>query len=391
MHNRFDIIIAGAGAAGLSLLWRILNSPELRKENVLVIDKSFEPERNKTWCFWEDLDLPDSDLIYHSWGELLVRIGGKTYSGALDNYQYHCLRGDDFGETIMNRARSNPQVQFLEAGIHDFKSEERHAHAYTSEGVFSGKTVFQSVLKPPGFNELAAEISLTQHFLGLEIECNRELFDPVIATFMDFDVPQKNGVTFMYLLPFSEKRALVEYTIFSKDVLDNEEYKTEISNYLVSRYSLKKNEYSVIREESGAIPMDGSRYTNSYCDHVWNIGTVMGLPKPSTGYAFSRIQVHSDSIIKTVENGGDLSTIKPASSYRFRVYDLMILYLLQNETENAARAFENLFSKNSFDRVLQFLAEETQLFQELSIFSKMPYRPFLRSIYKMKHRIFKGV
>lgn len=49
----YDIIIAGAGCAGLSLLYAILNSPTLKGQNILVIDKSFEKSNDRTWCFWK--------------------------------------------------------------------------------------------------------------------------------------------------------------------------------------------------------------------------------------------------------------------------------------------------------------------------------------------------
>ena len=49
---------------------------------------------------------------------------------------------------------------------------------------------------------------------------------------MDFDLPQKQETRFMYLLPFSPNEALVEYTLFSKDLLEDEEYETAINDYL---------------------------------------------------------------------------------------------------------------------------------------------------------------
>ncbi|MEJ0032900.1 MAG: lycopene cyclase family protein [Bacteroidota bacterium] len=41
---------------------------------------------------------------------------------------------------------------------------------------------------------------------------------------MDFRPSQEHGATFAYVLPFSENSALVEYTLFTKDLLNPEEY-----------------------------------------------------------------------------------------------------------------------------------------------------------------------
>jgi lycopene beta-cyclase len=386
---KFDIIIAGAGAAGLSLLWRIKKSPSLNDQKVLVIDQSFEPANDKTWCFWEDIELPDTDLIHHEWNNITVRIGKSEYSETLERHTYKCLKSKDFSEYILNEARSNDQFTFLEADIINFSSNDEYARVHTSEGTFESKKIFQSVLKPHGFNNLKVDISLLQHFLGWEIKCNDHLFDPGIATIMDFDVPQMKGTSFIYLLPFSEKKALVEYTIFSKSPIQKNQYRREISNYLASRFNLTESKYSIEREEFGVIPMEDRRYPSQFCKFVWNVGMAGGNAKPSTGYTFSRIQRQSDGIIKSLESGKRIE-LKPTSSYRYRVYDIMMLYLLEFERDNALKAFEYLFRKNDFDRVFEFLSEESTLFNELAIFSKMPYMPFFRSIYNMKHRIFSG-
>ena len=49
--------------------------------------------------------------------------------------------------------------------------------------------------------------------------------------FMNFDIPQIGNTRFMYLLPFSPTKALVEYTLFSKDLLEKEEYIAEIETF----------------------------------------------------------------------------------------------------------------------------------------------------------------
>ena len=49
---------------------------------------------------------------------------------------------------------------------------------------------------------------------------------------MDFSVDQKDEIRFMYILPFSKNKALVEYTLFSKELISDNEYEKEIKSYL---------------------------------------------------------------------------------------------------------------------------------------------------------------
>ncbi|MEX2455821.1 MAG: lycopene cyclase family protein, partial [Balneolaceae bacterium] len=159
--------------------------------------------------------------------------------------------------------------------------------------------------------------------------------------------------------------------------------------HLLERYSLEKSDYTISREEKGSIPMEDRHYPAWYNPRVMNIGTVGGLTKPSTGYTFTRIHRHCASIVNALEKGNTPPTSNK-SAYRFRVYDMMLLNILKEDPIEGVRIFRELFKKNSFDKILRFLEEDTTFSEELSIFASVPYMPFFKSIYKMKHRIFTG-
>lgn len=60
----YDIIIAGAGLSGLSLAWNLAKSGY--EGNVLLIDNSFAPYNNKTWCFWSKERPFFAEIVYKS-------------------------------------------------------------------------------------------------------------------------------------------------------------------------------------------------------------------------------------------------------------------------------------------------------------------------------------
>lgn len=388
-QSSFDIIIAGAGASGLSLLWNLLQSDVLNRKKILLLDQSLVPANDKTWCFWEKASLPGQELIHHTWPTLQVRAFDDIFSEKLDCYQYHCIRSIDYSTSILQLAASHPSVTCLETSITGFKSAGDHSIVHTTNGDFSAEWIFQSAVKPKNFHSLPVDISLKQHFMGVEIETKEPVFDPDTAMLMDFDTSQAEGVTFFYVLPFTQTKALVEYTFFTENVLTEDQYMRGIRAYLHNRYELSDNHYTISRTELGSIPMEDRRYPAWHTDRVMNIGTVGGLTKPSTGYTFTRIQRHSKSLVRALENGDPLPEAN-RSDYRFRVYDMMLLYLLKSDPAICKKIFHDLFQKNSFDKILRFLEEDTRVPHELSIFSSLPYTPFFKAIYQMKHRIFTG-
>lgn len=388
-NNRYDVIIAGAGASGLSLLWYLLNSKVLDHLKILLIDKDLSPKDDKTWCFWDSGDFPIDDIYHHTWKNLQVNAYSQSFKAELSRYNYHCIRSYDYAAMILNMAKASDRVELIEAEIIDFNHEHNQGLILTQKGAFKADYIFQSALKSLNFQDSKVDISMFQHFLGWEIEVDNDLFDPDTALLMDFNVDQQHGFTFMYELPFSKNKSLFEYTLFSSDILKASDYEKGILLYVKNKYGLEKKDFNIVRREKGVIPMEDREYSSWYCQRVMNIGTVGGLTKPTTGYTFRRIHDRCRMIIHSLENNRPIPD-QPPSSYRFRVYDMMLLNILTKDTDTSVRIFYNLFKKNEFDRILQFLEEKTALHQELSIFSSLPYIPFFKSIYDMKHRIFTG-
>ena len=67
--------------------------------------------------------------------------------------------------------------------------------------------VFDSRRGPPG----AATVRLVQRFTGWTVESTQLRLDPSVATLFDFRTTQESGVGFVYMLPFSGERVLVEH------------------------------------------------------------------------------------------------------------------------------------------------------------------------------------
>ena len=388
-RTEFDIIIAGGGAAGLSLLWHLINSHVLGGKQILVLDKDHTPRDDKTWCFWDDKQFPLKNLIHHTWDELSVKTAKHNEAEFLRDYKYHCVRSLEYSEHMMQVGAERLNVHFHEASVLEMSSENGKGIVKTDSHTFTAPIVFQSIVQPPSYKRAPVDNSLIQHFLGWEITTDSPIFDPKKALLMDFDVPQMNGVTFMYVLPFTKTRALIEYTIFSEELLPKDSYQKQISSYISERYNLKKDHYNIDREEFGKIPMEDRIFNPWQSKNIYSIGSVGGQTKPTTGYTFTRIQSQCKKIVHSLENNLELPE-EWMSSYRFRVYDMMLLNLLKNEPETSITIFGELFKRNSFDRILHFLDEKTSISQEISIFSSLPYLPFFKSIYKMKHRIFTG-
>lgn len=388
-HQKYDIVIAGAGASGLILLHQLLMS-RLSDRRILLIDQSFTENINKTWSFWSRR-APFFPDIYSHWSSLLVQSFGQEFREELSDFRYYSVEGTDYRERVLRMARRFPNTTLLETDIEHFPNSPSGGPGavVTSSGTYRADWIFQSIQKPPHWSKARLTNRLVQHFTGWRVQTFTDKFDPDVVVLMDLDIPQRDGLTFFYLLPYTKREALVEYTLFSEKPLHRSEYKEEIRSYLFRQYRLSNNDYKVLRSEYGEIPMEDRSIDNLFNSRTYCIGEAGGLTKPTTGYTFSRMTAYARHIVRSLEEG-EPPKAWHGSTYRFRVYDLLLLYLLSNEPDSGRQAFHRLFSENSMETVLTFLNEETHLSDELRIFSKMPYAPFFRSIAKMTPRILSG-
>ena len=388
--KQYDYIIAGAGAAGLSLLREFINHPAgLDDKKILVVDRALSDPPDKTWCFWEAGSFALPELIHHSWKDLEVRFGKRTLSLSPEKYSYHCVRSREYHAHILEQAQNAPSVTLLDASIQEIRPHEERPVLVTDEGSYEASWIFQSCFIPSASPENGAHTPLKQHFLGWEIHLKRPLLDPGMATFMDFDVTQQeDGLSFMYVLPFTPVRALVEYTVFGRNLLEQPAYEEEIRTFLSNRFALKSSDYQIKRREFGWVPMSDQRFRGWYGDRVLNTGLAGGTAKPSTGYSFIRAHQHARQIVRRLANNKAPQPFK--SAYRYRIYDLQLLHLLYHKPKLSLRIFEELFRNNPIDRLLAFLGEESTPLQDLAVMNSVPYTPFLKALNQIRGRVLSG-
>jgi lycopene beta-cyclase len=385
VNNPYDYIIAGAGAAGLSLAWKLLQSP-LSEKKVLIVDEKLEPNHDKTWCFWDTGPPPFPDILYKSWNNVEVSAFGNRFVQPLKDYTYYCLRDIDFKEKIFKAIREKPNFELFECSITKLTTSPDSAILHTSDREFSAQFIFQSCLEPLQIREAKIQYPLIQHFLGWEIETSQAIFDESVFTLMDFDKMFGKGVAFIYLLPWTNRSGLIEYTIFSDQLVSKEIYEEKISLYLNNRFDLKPIDYRIQRQEMGQIPMQDRPAAPWYKPRIMNMGTHGGLTKPSTGYTFLRIQKHTDAIIQGLVNKGQPCHESP-SDRRYKAYDLWLLQIIHDHPDDALDVFNHLFQNNSMDEIFRFLSEDSSFVDDLKIMSSVPYLPFLRAIWKTRPRL----
>ncbi|MBW3546341.1 MAG: lycopene cyclase, partial [Bacteroidetes bacterium] len=223
---------------------------------------------------------------------------------------------------------------------------------------------------------MAGSINLKQHFKGWVVETSAPAFDPEQLRLFDFRTPQLNSLCFFYVIPQNPQRALVEYTLFSDTLLPPEAYDTALQAYIAG--VLKLGQYQIVDTEWGVIPMSTFSFPQKQGQHIFNIGSLGGASKPSTGYTFRRIQQQCQSLVQQLESG--VRSFKIFSPARFKLYDAALLNILDKKGAQGEEVFARLFQKNPVPRLLKFLDEETNPGEELLLMNTVDKPLFLKSL-----------
>lgn len=271
----FDLLLAGGGLAnGLIALRLRQRRPDLR---LLLVEAGPRLGGDHTWSFFEpDLTSAQRDwvapLVAHRWAGYEVRFPARQ-------------RGLSSGYASVTSARFHEHLT-RELG------EAVRLDAPVAELAADGATLADGTLLPAAAvidgrgPDAAAELALGyQKFLGQEVRlyAPHGLRHPIV---MDATVEQLDGYRFLYVLPFDDRRLLIEDTRYADGpALDKPALRQAIARYAATQgWRIQ----SVLREEEGVLPvaLDGD------IEAFWQAraatpqaGLRAALFHPTTGYS----------------------------------------------------------------------------------------------------------
>ena len=271
---QFDYLIAGGGLqAGLLVLALRHRQPTAR---IALIERADRLGGNHTWSFHE-ADVPAGTwpiirpLISASWPAYRVRFPGLQ---RIVRSPYHSILSDRFDAVVRAAVEHPGSLLRLSAEV----STLAVSGLTLADGTeFTGRCVIDARgatvdSGPSGW----------QTFLGLEVELDSPWPDE-LPTIMDATVPQDDGYRFVYVLPLSPTRVLVEETYFADSpALDHVRLRERVDDYL--RTTGFKT-WRVLREESGVLPMPWTGRAPATLAPL-RTGGAGGWFHPATGYSF---------------------------------------------------------------------------------------------------------
>ncbi|KAA6432722.1 lycopene cyclase [Dyadobacter flavalbus] len=381
----FDIIFAGSGMAGLSLAYRGIREGVWQNENILIVDKDIKNKNDRTWCFWQDesKESPFKPVFYHSWKALSFFTNeGRQIPLNNGNYAYHMIRSIDFYQFVLSFLRQSPRVTFVQAEILSIENTPDAGIVQTRDAAYKAKYVFNSMYSKPELKPW--DQYFLQHFKGKMIQTKQFSGNPSEMYLMDFRTPQENGTTFFYVLPVAQDRLFVEYTIFSKSLLEDGAYDRAIEQYLAKVLGI--TEYQILEHEFGVIPMTDFRFSRRN-GNVVNIGTAGGDTRASSGYTFTNTQKTVSKILASYRKKGHPFFGNENINEKHKLLDSTILKVLDHNEYHGHQLFSDLFTHVDAKNIFAFLDSESTAQDDLKVMLSLKAKhfiaPFVKSLFKI--------
>lgn len=371
MTDHYKLAIIGGGCAGLSLASALIR--EGFGESVLIVEPRRAYEHDRTWCFWDKTDHGHSDLVTKRWSKWSISTPDHAARHEGHALCYQQIRSIDFYTAMLERIKHADNIQLcLGSKAHAVTELTHSVRIETTAGTFSADFAIDT--RPPVLEAHSAHV--WQVFSGGEVRTNTPCFDPESAGLMTQMNSNADGLKFLYVLPQTECQALIQTTLFSVRKID------PISldgTFMEDIKTLIDGPSEVLRWERGVLPMGLKDTAQPTIGRVVKAGLAGGALRPSSGYAFTRIQAWADRAARRLSHGSVLNAPKYGSAFQDGM-DSVFLKAFTRTPSVTDAWFMRIAERLKGDEFARFMSQSPDARLWLKTVAALPKLPFLTAI-----------
>lgn len=337
-QHTFDIVIAGGGIAGLTLAHLLTQQSSTKELSILIIDHGIEIEFANV-SFWAKSLPIDGMPLAGSWRQFEIIFPTFKRTLPLHDYTFYSFNRADYLEFLRQRLIKK-KVTFRTESVMSMTETQNKVEIRTKSGKrFTATWVFDSTQ----LGEAKAK-TVPVHGWTWEIETSKPTFTPKTMTFFDFEAT-KLPDSFLYLLPLSETKAIIEFSSFRQipSIGDCEYWLTnrlQGADYKMVRLNQKSTNAYLVKLPS----------TNM---HLLPIGLKAGKMSACSGFAFMNIVRHCQLLATTFPKFKP-EHFQQRHGYQ-NVFDSIFTHLFVHAPHVGVRILPQLFKYSQADAILGYI------------------------------------
>lgn len=337
-QHPFDIIIAGGGIAGLTLAYSLTEQSNTKDLSILIVDQGIEIEFANV-SFWAKSPPIAGMLLVGSWRQFEVVFPTLKRTLPLHDYTFYSFNRADYLE-FLKKKLINKKVVFHTESITSITEAKNGVRVRTQSGkTFEAARVFDST----HLGEAKAE-TVPVHGWIWEIATSKPIFTSKTMTLFDFEAT-KLPDSFLYVLPLSVTKAIVEFSSFSKTPsigaceywLTNRLGGADYKMVRLNQKGTSTYRTNPVRKNSRIIP----------------IGLKAGIMNSCSGFAFMNIVRHCQNLATTFPNYTSSSHQK--RKWHQSLFDHLFTFLFSHAPGVGVRMLPQIFKYSHGDVILAYL------------------------------------
>jgi len=369
----FDIVILGGGCATLNFAMAFAACDSDNTVMILEARPTYQHDRN--WSFWltKNQSFTHSDIVAKKWSSWRFSEGNQTVQHHSVDYDYATIQSGDFYQKAMDVVEHNDRIDLCMSCAVDqveWNEVEKLHKVSTNQGPFKGRFIIDTRNLTP--DEIKERVPYYQIFYGIEVETNEPTFDAECVGLMDNLKSDAQGTSFLYTLPFSETRALIEYTLFTDQFVDPSALEDRITS---------EARYKVVAREMAVLPMGQLKAKQTNTEQMISVGGHAGHLRESSGYGFLRMYDWAQSAVTALERNEPIPSFNQPSALD-AFMDRHFVKTLKISPLAGANVFFSMARNTSADAFARFMSGDAGLLQYMKVIMSVPKWPFLKALVK---------
>lgn len=381
MSSREPIVILGAGLAGLSFACALLEHGV--PDRIVILERRDGVPSAGSWCTWATEPLRFAELARRSWDRWSIVSDGTRATARSPEHPLLLLEAPTVLDAARERLLAAAQVE-LRTGVEVLGLSERAdaVSIHTSAGTVVADHVFDARGQAPtGACEPAERsggIELRQSFLGWTVAFDDPTLSAQEATLMAFDGADAEGLAFHNVLPLDARTALIRHARLAATAPGPAHHRARLTALLTDLAS--GGGWRVLAEERGELAMTTRAFPAHRGPRIHTLGAAAGAVRPSSGYAFSRIQRHSTEMARALVAGarsGAARWPERVGPAHLAGLDAIFLHALAAEPQRFPEIFLEMARRVPGTGFARFMTDMSSPLEEARMIAALPKEPFL--------------
>ena len=375
--HKIDFIILGGGCSALSLINNIIEK-KVNSYSFLVIEKRRKYNDDRSWCFWDKNNSKYKNLSESNWSNFSFNHKNESNILKSNIYKYFYIRSSVFYESSLRAISNNKHITLkLNESILEVKKQGVNYLVVTNRAEYIAKNILDT---RNNINVFKKSSLLYQCFFGYEMKlANTNKYDPNKVLLMDNMKANKDFFYFDYILPIKKNHILYEFTSFSKKKL-SKSYLENILKSKLKKGSIKINK--IIKKEFGIIPMGFINKEKLIKNSkFYYAGTTAGAIRPSSGYAFLRIQQWAEKASIAIQKNGSLIN-HPNEKLLTHVLDKILLKIIFNYPKKTPEIFFTFTKNIAANSFVRFMSGNASIIDYFKVILAMPKKIIIKCLIK---------